>query len=91
MHVFSTTNGLSILVTGIAQLVFAHLQIDAADHPVRSVTRLTLIITYRPMDDLCLLELLGLFLMTLNTSFPHKRHRHPLLTRESTANDDPNH
>jgi hypothetical protein len=44
VYMLSEGNGSGVLMTGITQLVFAHLQIDAANHPVGSMARLARIL-----------------------------------------------
>ena len=57
----------AVFVTGIAQLLFADPQVDAADHPMRPVTGFAPVLGNRGMDDLCRFELLRLLLVTVNT------------------------
>jgi hypothetical protein len=52
------------------------------------MTRLTLVFAYRPVDDLCLLELFSLLLMTVNTFFSHKLPGNQFLAGNSSTDDN---
>jgi len=57
----------AVFVTGIAQLLLADPQVDAADQPVRPVTGFAPVLGNGGMHDFCRFKLLRLLLVTVNT------------------------